>query len=71
MVKPILLITIKNAPMARLQETHLSLPQALKDEYHVLVMTGDETGVRVFFEKDHVELNQDDLKRLLSIHDKK
>jgi hypothetical protein len=44
------------------------IPISLKDEYHLLIISGaDHVDVKVFHEKDMVELNHEKLSELLTL----
>ena len=68
-MKPILVIYL-NRPtelQRKAQTETLSRVPGLQDDYHVLVIHSDHTDVQVFFEKDQIALDKEELKKLLSL----
>jgi hypothetical protein len=68
MAKPIIVVTLGNATRAQWAETKKDLSESdIANEYHVLVLQGQQHGIQVFFEKDQINLDQAMLERLLAL----
>lgn len=68
MPKPIIVVSLRNPTRAQLEERRIELSNlAIKEEYWILCIPGDENKVTVFFEKDQVTLDKDSLERLLAL----
>jgi hypothetical protein len=68
MAKPILVIYLKNAHMERMNQARESFyNHSMANEYHILVFSSDRDNVRVFYEKDQVELDKKKLEELLAL----
>jgi DNA-directed RNA polymerase subunit F len=67
MAKPIILITRNESDrdMAELRQMLAASP--ISEEYHILVVWGEEMNFQVFFEKDQSELTREMLEKLLDI----
>jgi hypothetical protein len=68
MAKPILVVSIKNANMETLKKAREHVPDYLHNEYHVFIFSTErDNDIKVFFEKDQIELNKEKLEELLAL----
>ena len=66
MSKPILAVFGPMTPENRMK-INSQISESLKGDYHVLVLFSDKYDLKVFFEKDQVELDNKKLEELLAI----
>lgn len=67
-MKPIIVVYVSEATnQIEISEIHKSAPVDLKNEYHLLIIRSDKSDIKVYFEKDQVELDKEKLEHLLSL----
>jgi hypothetical protein len=67
-MKPIVVLFLNKVTEEQKARLFNMIPVSLKEEYHVLILTGCErVDVKVFFENELVDLDQQKLEELLAL----